>query len=267
MMTTTSADGTTIAYEQFGAGEPLIVVGGAMCDRARSRPTSEELAKSLSVINYDRRGRGDSGDHAPYAVEHEIEDLAGLIEVAGGAASVYGHSSGAALALRAAAAGLQITTLVLHEPPFSPGGEVVSEEARSYGQAVRELLARDRRGDAVELFFTRTGMPAEMISGMRQSPAWPALEALAPTLAYDSEVMGDLATGGVVPIGLLGRVNAPTLVICGGQSPSFFTEAAALIVDGIPQSRHVTLENQHHVVPPEILAPTVQEFVASSAVA
>src|SRR5215203_7086866 len=119
----TSSDGTSIAFERLGDGPPVIVVCGAMCDRALMRPTAEELAKYFTVFNYDRRGRGDSGDTAPYAVEREIEDIAALIDEAGGSAFVYGHSSGAGLALHAAAHGLPIARLVLHEPPFVPDSE------------------------------------------------------------------------------------------------------------------------------------------------
>src|ERR671916_835023 len=90
-----SADGTRIAFERFGDGPPLIVIGGATCDRARMRDVSERFGRDRAVINYDRRGRGDSGDTQPYAVDREVEDLAALVDVAGGRASLYGHSSGA----------------------------------------------------------------------------------------------------------------------------------------------------------------------------
>jgi pimeloyl-ACP methyl ester carboxylesterase len=189
----TSADGTPIAYERLGEGQPLIVVGGATCDRARMRPVSEALARDLPVINYDRRGRGDSGDTQPYAVEREVEDIAALIDGVGGTASVYGHSSGAALALRAAAHGLPIDRLILHEPPYSPDRDEERREARLYGERLEGILSEGRRGDAVELFFTVVGMPAEMVDDMRSDdPAWAGLEAIAPTLAHDSEVMGDV---------------------------------------------------------------------------
>src|SRR5918995_4112272 len=128
----TSSDGTPIAFDKLSDGQPVIVVGGQLCDRALTRPTAEELAKHFTVFNYDRRGRGDSGDTAPYAVEREIEDIEAPIVEAGGTASVYGHSSGAALALHAAAAGLPITKLVLHEPPYNPEGEEERRISREY---------------------------------------------------------------------------------------------------------------------------------------
>ena len=139
-----------------------------MCDRALMRPTAEELAKHFAVFNYDRRGRGDSGDTALYAVEREIEDIGAFVAEAGGTASVYGHSSGAGLALHAAAHGLPIAKLVLHDPPYAPDGDEEARRAsREYGENLKTLLAEDRRDDAVELFMTMVGMPQEMVEGMR----------------------------------------------------------------------------------------------------
>src|SRR5919206_3527409 len=163
-----SPDGTTIAYDRLGEGPPVIMVCGAMCDRALMRPTAEELAKHFTVFNYDRRGRGDSGDTAPYAVEREIEDLGGLIDEAGGTASVYGHSSGAGLVLHATAHGLPIAKIVLHDPPYALDEEA-RQNAREYGENLRAMLLEDRRGDAVELFMTMVGMPQEMVEGMRHT--------------------------------------------------------------------------------------------------
>src|SRR5215203_5038984 len=159
----TSADGTPIAFERLGDGPPIIVVGGAICDRAMTRPTAEQLAQHFTVINYDRRGRGHSGDTAPYAVEREIEDLGALIAEVGGTASVYGHSSGAALALHAAA-GLPIAKLVLHEPPYTPDGDENRQRAtRNEADRIKTLLAEDCRGDAIEYVMRGIGMPSEVI--------------------------------------------------------------------------------------------------------
>jgi alpha-beta hydrolase superfamily lysophospholipase len=138
----TSSDGTTIAFDRLGEGPPVIVVGGQLCDRALTRPTADELARHFTVFNYDRRGRGDSGDTAPYAVEREVEDLGALIAEAGGTASVYAHSSGAGLTLHAAAAGLPIVKLVLHEPPYNPDGDEDRQRAtRKEAEHIRTLLA------------------------------------------------------------------------------------------------------------------------------
>ena len=132
----TSIDGTQIAFDRIGHGPPVVVVSGIFCDRQRTQSLAEQLAGQLSVINYDRRGRGESGDTAPYAVEREVEDLRALITEAGGAASVYGHSSGAGLALHAAAGGLPITRLVLHEPPYRPDDEESTRSACSLAESV-----------------------------------------------------------------------------------------------------------------------------------
>jgi pimeloyl-ACP methyl ester carboxylesterase len=257
-----SADGTLIAFEQMGAGRPLILVGGTTCDAARMRPTAEHLARDFAVINYDRRGRGDSADTLPYAVEREVEDLAALIARAGGTAAVYGHSSGAALALHAAAQGLPIDRLILHEPPYSPDIEEHRREAREYGKQLESILSEGRRGDAVELFFALVGMPSEMIGEMRQNdPGWPTLEALAPTLAYDSEVMGDVSRGGTVPADLAARVTVPTLVLVGGASPEWMIDVGREVADAVQEGDHRILDGQEHVVPPEILSPVVREFL------
>jgi pimeloyl-ACP methyl ester carboxylesterase len=262
-MATHSRDGTPIAFEQMGEGPPLLVIAGASCDRARMRPTAEALARSCSVINYDRRGRGDSGDTLPYAIERELEDIAVLIDRLGGRASLYGHSSGAALALHAAAHGLPLDRLVLHEPPYSPDSEAERREAREYAEQLRALLAEDRRGDAMELFFTLVGMPLEMVAEMRRGdPSWPAFESLAHTLAYDSEVMGDLETGGTVPAELAGRVEVETLVLVGGASPDWMIDVGRRLAEAVQRGEHRVLEGQEHVVPPEILAPVVEAFVA-----
>jgi pimeloyl-ACP methyl ester carboxylesterase len=260
MKTVTSKDGTTIAFDRLGAGEPVIVVGGALCDRAKLRPTAEALAQHFTVFNYDRRGRGDSGDTKPYAVEREIEDLGALIAQAGGTASVYGHSSGAGLALHTAAAGLPIAKLVLHEPPYVPDDEEERRISREYAENLKTILAEGRRGDAVELFFTTVGMPPESAEGMRHSPAWAGLEAMAPTLAYDSEIMGDLSTGGTVPTDLVGRVTTESLVLCGGASPAWMIDVGRRVADALPNGRYRVLEGQEHVVPPEVLVPVLVAF-------
>ena len=257
-----SADGTLIAFEQMGAGPPLVLVAGASCDAARMRPTAEHLARDFAVINYDRRGRGESGDTLPYAIEREIEDLAALISRAGGRASVYGHSSGAALALHAAAQGLPIDRLILHEPPYSPDIEEHRREAREYGQKLEAMLAEGRRGDALELFFTLVGVPPDMIGEMRRGPGWPALEALAHTLAYDSAVMGDVSRGGAVPTDVAARVTVPTLVLVGGASPDWMIEIGREVADAVQNGEHRVLDGQEHVVPPEVLAPVLKEFLA-----
>ena len=256
-----SRDGTKIAFDRSGNGPPVVVVCGAMCDRALMRPIAEELAKHFDVFNYDRRGRGDSGDTASYAVDREIEDLEALIAEAEGEASVYAHSSGAGLALCAAAHGLPIPKLVLHEPPYNTDGEEQQRISREYAENLEVILSEGRRGDAVELFMTTVGMPLKIVEGLRQTPRWVELEAMAPTLAHDSEIMGD-STGGTVPAELIGRVTTEALILSGGASPEWMIEVGRRIADGMPNGRHKVLEGQEHVVPPETIAPVLTEFFA-----
>ncbi len=258
-----SPDGTTIAFDRLGDGPPVIVVCGAMCDRALMRPTAEELAKHFTVINYDRRGRGDSADTKPYALEREIEDIGALIAEAGGTASVYGHSSGAGLVLHAAAYGLPIAKIVLHDPPYAPDGdEEARRTSREYGENLKAMLSEDRRGEAVELFMTLVGMPQEMIEGMRHSPAWAGLEAIAPTLAYDSEVMGDIGRDGTMPVEVVSRVTVPALVLTGGADYPWMTDVGRRLADAMPNGQHRVLEGQEHAVPPEVLVPVLAEYFA-----
>jgi pimeloyl-ACP methyl ester carboxylesterase len=256
----TSSDGTPIAFDRLGDGPPVIVVGGQLCDRALTRPTAEELAKHFTVFNYDRRGRGDSGDTAPYAIEREIEDLGALIAEAGETASVYGHSSGAGLALHAATHGLPISKLVLHEPPYTPDRDVDRQRAsRKEAEHIKTLLAEDRRGDAVEYILRGIGMPTELVNGMSQDPR---TLAMAHTMAYDSEIMGDISRGGTIPADLLDAVTIPTLVVCGGASPAWMIDVGRRLAEGLPNGRHCVLEGHEHVVPPEVLAPVLAEFFA-----
>src|SRR6266545_989385 len=180
MHTTTSADGTSIAYERAGSGESIVFVAGAFNDRTTLAPLAKELEDRFTVITYDRRGRGDSGDTAPYAVEREIEDLDAVIAAAGGSAYVFGFSRGSA-----------ITGLALYEPPLEPGAGPVGAD---FPDRIAALVRDGRRGDAVELFQREAvGLPPEMIAGIRQMPFWPALEAAAHTLVYDTTITGPAA--------------------------------------------------------------------------
>jgi hypothetical protein len=261
--TAISADGTSIAFETFGHGPPLIAVCGATCDRALMRSTAQALGGHFTTINYDRRGRGDSGDTLPYAIEREIEDIAALIDVAGGSAGVYGHSSGAGLVLRAVAAGLPVDSFVLHDPPYSPDDESSRDEARAFAEAIRGLLAADKRAEAIETFYRGTGMPDEMIEGIRETPMWPGLIELAPTLAYDSAVMGDIENGGAIPEEVAARATRPGLVLVGGESPQFMMDVGLQLAELLPRGSHRVMEGQDHVVAPEVLAPIVADFLGS----
>ena len=189
-----SADGTRIAYDVRGSGEAIVLVGGLLCDRTALEHLAEALARELRVITYDRRGRGESGDTQPYGVARELEDLGALIAAAGGAAALYGHSSGAGLALNAAAHALPVTALVLHEPPYSTGDDESRRAARELAENIRTALASGRRQEAIRLFGAAAGMPNDMV---KEFSGDPRRRSLAHTMIYDFEVMGEFAGGGI----------------------------------------------------------------------
>lgn len=263
MNTVTSKDGTTIAFERSGEGPPLLLVGGALNDRHAAATTAELLAPGFTVYAYDRRGRGDSGDTPPYSVEREVEDLQALIEDAGGTAYAYGHSSGAVLALEAAAVNAGITKLVMYEPPF------IVDDSRpplpdDYVEHLRELATSDRRGEAVEYFMTTgVGVPPEALPSIKESPFWPSLESVAHTLWYDGLIMDDNMAGKPLPTDRWASVTIPTLVIDGGASPPSLRNAVQAIVDVLPNARRRTMDGQTHEVDPTLLAPVLSEFFMS----
>jgi len=256
-----SKDGTTIAFDQSGEGPAVILVDGALAYRAHwgQRLLAAELANHFTVYAYDRRGRGESSDTLPYAVEREIEDIEALIEEAGGPVYLYGSSSGAVLALKAAAklGPARVLKLALYEPPFNSDDDDAIQEFALYKKRMAELLEASKHGDAVA-FFLADVLPAEMIEGMRHSPDWPILEALAPTLAYDNAVMGD----GSVPAEAAKAATMPALVLDGSESPDFMHEAAETLARAMPHAERKTLEGQTHAVSPEILAPLLEKFFA-----
>jgi pimeloyl-ACP methyl ester carboxylesterase len=260
MSTVVSADGTTIAYESVGGGPALVLVDGAMCYRGAGpmRPLAALLQHAFTVYTYDRRGRGESSDTPPYAVAREIEDLQAVVARAGGQAFLYGVSSGAALVLATAAAGPGITRIALYEPPFLAEVED-GARIKEHTERLREVLAAGRNGDAVALFMTYVGVPAQAVAGMRAGPGWAALEAIAPTLAYDDEVLG----GGVVPRDLSSTISVPALVLGGGASPQGLQQAAKATAEALPAAVHRTLDGQTHDAQPEALVPVLVEFFAS----
>jgi pimeloyl-ACP methyl ester carboxylesterase len=251
-----SSDGTTIAFDRLGEGAPVILVSGASTARAVHAQLAELLAADLAVFNYDRRGRGDSGDTPPYTIQREVEDLQAVLTAAGGAAAVFGNSSGAVLALHAAAAGLPLTRLALWEPPFMTDPDAPRRQ-QAYLAQLTELLDAGRRGDAMALFMTSIGLPEAMITGMRQAPMWSGMEALAHTLAYDATIMGD----STVPTDLVAAVKAPTLVLDGSDTEAWAANSARALTAALPNPRHHTLEGQAHNVAWDVLAPVLREFL------
>ncbi|QBD80716.1 alpha/beta hydrolase [Ktedonosporobacter rubrisoli] len=253
-----SQDGTAIAFEQAGKGPAVILVLGAFNDQATGAPLAACLSEHFTVFNYDRRGRGASGDTAPYALEREIEDLAALIKEAGGSAAVFGYSSGALLALMAAAHALPITKLALYEPPFLIGNGA-AERAQEAARRLSELLAKDLRGEAVELFqIDLVGIPAEIVTQMRNAPFRPALEAMAHTLVYDATILGHME----VLFAQLGSIQVPTLVVSGSESPALLDEAAQAVTEALPHAQHRRLAGQTHDINAPVLAPVLETFFA-----
>lgn len=264
MKTVTSNDGTKVAYDAQGQGPALILVNGAMnTSSSGSNPElAGLLAQHLKVYSYDRRGRGESGDTLPYAVGREIDDVEALIAVAGGAASLYGHSPGASLALEAAVAlGERVKRLAMYEAPYNDDPEA----KRAWGEYIEQLtdaLAAGRRGDAVALFMSYVGVPAAQIAGMRQAPFWSDLEAIAPTLAYDHT--GILGSDAAIPVERAARILASTLVMHGDASPAFMDETARTLSHAIPRAQLRTLAGQTHEVDPAVLAPVLIGFFAQA---
>lgn len=264
MSVVTSRDGTRIGFTRAGQGPALILVDGAMCFRqfGPMEGLAALLNQQFTVYTYDRRGRGESGDTQPYAVEREIEDIEALVTEAGGSAFVYGISSGAALALMAAAHVPAIKKLVVYEAPFGvDSSRPVTVE--NYMPQLSALLAEDRRGDAVELFMRLVGVPAEMIAGMRQSPVWPAFESIAPTLRYDGTIVDNPQEGQSLPSAFAAQLNSlklPALVMAGGASPDWMRNTAQAIAKAIPGAQYRTIAGQTHELQSDAVAPILIEF-------
>lgn len=247
----------TVAFDQFGEGPPVILVLGAFNTRATGAPLAAALAAQHTVVSYDRRGRGDSGDSAPYSVLREIEDLDTLIQRAGGTAAVFGFSSGAALALAAAAHGLAITRLALFDLPLTvnPPANPVDHAA-----ALDALVRAGRRGDAVEYFQRRmVGLPEPVVAQLRRAPFRPALEAMAHTLVYEATILGD----GHLSLEQAHAVRAPTLAIAAGAAQPFMRETAEALALAVPDGSALVLDGATHDLVPEVLAPPLLRFYAA----
>jgi pimeloyl-ACP methyl ester carboxylesterase len=266
VQTVHSTDGTTIAYDRSGQGPALILVASATATRLAEASLAAALARDFTVFAYDRRGRGDSRDTPPYAVKREVEDLEAVIGEAGESAFVFGHSSGAVLALEAARlVPAKITKLALYEPPF------IIDDSRppmpkDYLAQLDGLLAEGRRGDAVELWQRHIGIPAEMIAQFRQSPMWPGLEAVAHTLPYDITIIGDTQSGSPLPLGKWATVRVPTLVMDGTvflgreDGHAFMRHGADELARILPNAQRRTLEGQDHGPADDVLAAALKEF-------
>jgi pimeloyl-ACP methyl ester carboxylesterase len=261
MRTVISKDSTPIAFDKSGHGPAIILVAGATATRLAEASLAASLAAQFTVFAYDRRGRGGSGDTALYAVEREVEDIDALITEAGGSAFVFGHSSGAVLALEAARLlGGRIEKLAIYEPPF------IIDDSRppvpqDYVPHLNRLIAEGRRSEAVEYFMTDAMLvPAEMVAQMRNTPMWPQIEAVAHTIPYDGTIMGDTMSGNPSTLRKWASVTVPTLVMVGGASPTFFHHGAQALVDILPNAKSRVLAGQDHGPADEVLTPVLVEY-------
>lgn len=252
-----SKDGTSIAYEKSGTGPALILVLGALNSRKSGAKLAKLLAVRFTVITYDRRGRGDSTDTLPYSPQREVEDLAALIGSVPAPVFVYGHSSGAALALTAALElRKKIGRLAIYEAPYALDADA-RKAATAYFRTLKKLLAAGHKDDAVALFVRSVGVSDKQIQAMKRLPMWKGLVKLAPTLAYDSEVLGE---GHALAAARLSRITIPTLVMHGGAGAPSMRDAAQAISQAIPKAQLRTLDRQTHGVSPKVLAPVLEDF-------
>jgi len=260
----TSTDGTRIAFDRVGRGPAVILVGGATMTRQGNGPLADALASEFTVLNYDRRGRGGSSDTLPYALHREFEDIDALITEAGGSAHLYGISSGGALALEAAAAGLAIDRLAVYEVPYG----VSEDQPRQQAEYVENLerAAQAGPGARMEVFLRVVGADDDAVAATRDSDAWPGLVAVEHTLAYDAASMGT----GQPPVDRLGKITVPTLVLTGAPegehevgSAAFFDAAAEAIEAAVPSAEHRRIPGQTHAVDPQALAPVLSAFYKS----
>lgn len=256
----TSKDGTGIVFDRTGEGPPLVLVGGALNNRGSGAGLAALLAPTFTVYTYDRRGRGDSGDTPPYAVEREVDDLEALVGVAGGPAFLMGHSSGAALVIETAARISDVDKIALYEPPYNVD-DTRTPVPQDYVSHLDELIAQGRRGDAVEYFMVvGVGLPREAVAPMRDEPFWPALEDVAHTIAYDGRVMGYDESDRSLPRDRWKAIETPALVMDGDASPEWARNAVQAVTDALPNAERRTLPGQTHEVDPAVLAPVLVAF-------
>jgi pimeloyl-ACP methyl ester carboxylesterase len=265
---TESADGTRLAFDRIGEGAPIILVHPAFGHRAFDPPMAQLaqlLSSRFSIVTYDRRGRGESGDAGRYAVEREVDDIAALVKEAGGEACLYGMSSGGVLALEAVICGVAIKALALYEPPFiiDDGRPPYPED---YVARLAQLLAAGRRGDAVAYAMTNVGLPEAAVDQMRSQPFWPAFEAVAHTLVYDGMVMGDTQRGRPLPSQRFRNVNVPALVIVGSKAPAWARNSGESLAAALPYGKLQFVEADFHAPDANALAPLLTEFFAAAGV-
>ncbi|MER7244730.1 alpha/beta hydrolase [Kribbella sp. NPDC000426] len=255
MQKVVSKDGTELAYDTYGSGPVLVLVAGGFTERSRYVDDAKALSSAFTVVNYDRRGRGDSGDTLPYAVEREWEDLA-AIRSATGAQYACAYSSGSMVLLQA---GLPFEKQAVLEPPFRVGGAPAVPVR--YIERLQEFVDAGNPGGAAELFMVEAvGQPKEMVDQIRQTPMWAGMEAIAHTLVYDGLQMGDSA----VPRELLASVDVPTLAMYSNASPDWLKEAARQAADALAHGALEGHDGTFHTLPPETMARVLTGYFLSA---
>jgi pimeloyl-ACP methyl ester carboxylesterase len=259
----TSADGTRIAFTRQGRGDALILVDGALCYRGMgpSGALAARLSTSFTVLTYDRRGRGESGDAPRYAVQREVEDLQALIADVGGEASLFGVSSGAALVLETANQTAGVKKIAIYEAPF-----IVDTTHGALDDCWRHIdaaVASGQSSEAVKLFLQSVGVPSLMLGVMRLLPVWKRLTAAGRTLPYDGALVKDNQRGKPLPIGRWKSVRMPALVMDGGKSPEWMRNATRALAGVLPNATYRTLGGQTHIVKASAHVPVVTEFFAA----
>jgi pimeloyl-ACP methyl ester carboxylesterase len=253
-----SQDGTRIAYHVVGQGPTLVLVNGALGFRGMSfsRDAVEGFARRFTVIDYDRRGRGESGNGNTYSVTREIEDLQAVVRAAGEPCYVFAQSSGAALALKAAAAGVPMKTLVAYEPPYMVGVPA-HEVPRDYRDRVTALIAEDRRDEAVKLFMTTVGVPRFFVALMRFFPFWKDMRTVAHTLPYDAAIMGTFE----LPARELESIRIPVLAVAGEKTPPVLKRAVQAVAETIPEAQQRVAPGMGHAIKAAVLAPLLLSWL------
>lgn len=259
-----SKDNTTISFDKSGQGPVVILVAGALSDRSDTTKLAGLLAENFTVINYDRRGRGESGDGVSYAVEREIEDIESLIDEAGGSASIFGSSSGAVLALEATnRLNGKIKKQVLYEPPFIVDNSQ-PPVPRDLTTRIKEFVFTNRRGDAVKHFFSKgMNIPTIGVFIMRFMPGWSKMTSMAHTILYDLAIMEGTQEGQPLPATRWSASTVPTLVLTGEKSEAFFHTGARALASVLPNTQHQILKGQHHgsvVMAPKAFVDVLVEF-------
>ncbi len=256
----TSKDGTQIVFDKRGDGPVLVLVSGALSHRGmlRDNPLIPKLAEHFTVYSYDRRGRGESTDVQPYSVQREIEDIDALITHAGRPVYVFGVSSGAALAMQAAATlgPSKITRLAIYEPPYGQEPAAFAKQK----QGVAQIVESGKPGDAAEFFLAAIGTPPDALDGMKHSPSWNEIKRMDFTLNYDFAVLGD----GRIPMDTVHAIAVPTLVMTGGKSMPFMGPTGDKIATELPDAKRKTLAGQTHQVQADAVVPLLLEFFNST---